>query len=53
MNSFEAWNKFLITGKVKDYLNYKKAELKDSADLGDDPEGANYDGWTDTQTPRL
>ena len=28
MNSKEAWNKFKRTGKVSDYLNYKKIEKK-------------------------
>lgn len=29
MTSKEAWQKFKRTGKVTDYLNYKKLEKKD------------------------
>lgn len=29
MNKNEAWRKFVKTGKVSDYLNYKKLEKKD------------------------
>lgn len=29
MDSKQAWNKFKKTGKVSDYLNYKKIEKKD------------------------
>ncbi len=29
MDSKKAWNKFKKTGKVSDYLNYKKIEKKD------------------------
>jgi hypothetical protein len=28
MNKEEAWRKFAKTGKVSDYLNYKKVEKK-------------------------
>lgn|GEM_PF-5565297 len=32
MDKGSAWQKFMITGSVKDYLNYKKYELLNYSD---------------------
>ena len=50
MNIFDAWDKFMLTGKVTDYLNYKKldsikrddTDRENFSDLGDDREIADH-----------
>lgn len=34
MNSNELWNKFFKSGKIEDYLKYKKTKRKEENDKG-------------------
>lgn len=50
MDSMAIWSKFSKSGKVEDYLFYRKS-LENKAVLRDDGELYNEDeyGWSDTQ----
>ena len=50
MDTGKAWEKFIMSGSVSDYLNYKKIELLNSGDNEEDSDYAELidnDGRTD------
>ena len=54
----KAWNKFMITGAVADYLNYKSEENAAQQTAKPQPEGeqtlgADHNGWLGAQAKKL
>lgn len=50
MNETDAWNSFLISGSVLDYLRYKSIQnAKTDENLPEDKD-ENKDKWTDSKT---
>ena len=50
MDMGKAWEKFIMSGSIRDYLNYKKIELQKSGDNDEDSDYAELsdnDGRTD------
>lgn len=42
MNRKDLWDKFIQTGKVSDYLNYKKAQSRGGYDFSDSELGEEF-----------
>ena len=50
MDTGQAWEKFIMSGSVGDYLNYKKIELQNSSESDDEDSSYAEPGDNDERT---
>ena len=50
MDSNSAWNNFVNSGKIADYLEYRKSCSENYMTIGDSSNNADKNGWNSNKT---